>query len=247
MSTSEFSWDTIKQYFDSGHGAVNDYLENINPECIIEGEYNYLEQIGQFSKIPYNIEENCLYYTGTNCLDFLDRIYKDRTSVNSKNYQDFVAWSSIKCIINCPKQIPNCLVYKSDENAVFPSKEKQSDVGYDLTVIKVAKTLLNNVTLYDTGIKINIDHGYYAEVVPRSSLSKSGYMLANSIGIIDANYRGNLLIALIKVDESAPVVELPFRCCQLIFKRQINMDLIESKDDFESTSRNGGGFGSTGI
>ena len=44
MSTSEFSWDTIKQYFDSGHGAVNDYLENINPECIIEGEYNYLEQ-----------------------------------------------------------------------------------------------------------------------------------------------------------------------------------------------------------
>jgi dUTP pyrophosphatase len=240
------SWESIRDYFDDGNGVINDCEHNTNPECVIEGDIDFLEKIGQFSKYPYTIEDNALYYSGTNCMDFLDKIYKNGTLDNDKNYQDFLDWLSIKCIVDCPKQIPNCFVYKSDENAVLPTKDKLSDAGYDLTVIKVARTLLNNVTLYDTGIKINIQHGYYAEVVPRSSLSKSGYMLANSIGIIDANYRGNILIALIRVDESAPKLKLPFRCCQLIFKRQINMDMIEVKDDFESTSRNGGGFGSTG-
>lgn len=63
---------------------------------------------------------------------------------------------------------------------------------------------MNNTILYDTGIKINVKYGYYAEVVPRSSLSKSGYMLANSIGIIDNSYRNNIFVALTKINPDAP-------------------------------------------
>ena len=56
--------------------------------------------------------------------------------------------------------------------------------------------------MYDTGIQVKPQYGYYFEIVPRSSLSKSGYILANSIGIIDPSYSGNLYIVLIKIDDN---------------------------------------------
>ena len=94
--------------------------------------------------------------------------------------------------------------------------------------------------------EIEIEEGYYTEIVPRSSISKSGYMLANSIGIIDNNYRGNLMIALTKICDYTPEIELPFKCCQLIIRKQISANLFEVKsNDFTETERNEGGFGST--
>lgn len=127
----------------------------------------------------------------------------------------------------------------------MPSKSNSSDVGYDLTIIKQVKSIHSNTVIYDTGLKIKLDYGYYAEIVPRSSLSKSGYMLSNSIGIIDNSYRGNLHIPLTKVDADAPDLVLPFRCCQLIIREQIHIDMVEVSDDFDNTTRSNGGFGST--
>jgi dUTP pyrophosphatase len=141
---------------------------------------------------------------------------------------------------------PTLKVYKTDENAVIPSKAFEDDAGYDLTIIKKIKDFNSKTSLYDTGIKIEIEEGYYTEIVPRSSISKSGYMLANSIGIIDNNYRGNLMIALTKICDYTPEIELPFKCCQLIIRKQISANLVEVKsDDFTETERNEGGFGST--
>ena len=119
-------------------------------------------------------------------------------------------------------------------------------MGYDLTIIKEVKKLNENTTLYDTGLKISVAYGYYTEIVPRSSLSKSGYVLSNSVGIIEKSYNGNLYVSLTKVDKDSKNIELPFRCCQLIFKQQIYMNIIEIVDDLnEETTRNDGGFGST--
>lgn len=141
---------------------------------------------------------------------------------------------------------PTLKIYKTDENAVIPSKAFENDAGYDLTIIKKIKDFNSKTTLYDTGIKIEIDEGYYTEIVPRSSISKFGYILANSIGIIDNNYRGNLMIALTKICDDAPEIELPFKCCQLIIRKQISADLYEVKSsDLTETERNEGGFGST--
>jgi dUTP pyrophosphatase len=141
--------------------------------------------------------------------------------------------------------IDKCKVLKSDKNAILPYKSKLSDVGYDLNIIKVYKKINSVTTLYDTGLKINVDNGYYSEIVPRSSLSKSGYILTNSIGIIEKSYNGNLLISLTKIDPDAKVIEFPFRCCQLIFKPQLYLNMIEVCDSFEKTTRDDGGFGST--
>ena len=133
---------------------------------------------------------------------------------------------------------------KSSPDAVTPTKGHRSDSGYDLTLLKVHKKI-GNVTLYDTGIQVCPPCGYYFDLVPRSSVIKSGYMLANSVGVIDADYRGNIYVPLIKLDESMPDLELPKRLMQLI-PRKVSQFEMEQVETFEETARGDGGFGSTG-
>ena len=149
-------------------------------------------------------------------------------------------------MLNYVNYKPTIKVYKTDKDAIIPSKAFEEDAGYDLTIIKKIKDFNSKTTLYDTGIKIEIDEGYYTEIVPRSSISKFGYILANNIGIIDNHYRGNLMIALTKIADDAPEIVFPFKCCQLIVRKQVFADLYEINDDnLSSTIRNDGGFGST--
>lgn len=140
---------------------------------------------------------------------------------------------------------PRLRVKTSREDAVIPSKGHASDSGYDVTVVAVARQLGNGVTLYDTGLSLAPQDGYYTELVARSSLMKSGYMLANGVGIIDNQYRGPLLVALYKFDAAAADLELPARVAQLIPRRIISFD-VELVDELDDTVRGDGGFGSTG-
>ena len=142
-------------------------------------------------------------------------------------------------------KLPILKAYKTSEKAVLPSKNRNSDAGYDLTIISKVKNNSDKTVLYDTGIKLDIPNGYYVEIFPRSSISKSGYMLANSVGIIDQGYRGNLYIALTKIDDSVKDLELPFKCCQMILKKQVYSDIEEVFEDLTLTDRNHGGYGST--
>lgn len=241
LYTKHLQWAFIRGIFDSDMGSL-EWNKN-EPLCTICAPIEYLNNIVDFCKIPceINYDNDCMCFHGTNCIDFLGEIYSSNVSHKSqkkyKKYIEFINQISIP--------FPECRVLKVNELAVIPSKCKESDAGYDLTIVKEAKTLLPNVTLYDTGIQIQVAHGLYAEVVPRSSLSKSGYMLANSIGIIDRGYTGNIYVALIKVDPNSPDLELPFKCCQLIFRQQIHVNIKEVKDSFQNTSRGMGGFGST--
>lgn len=135
------------------------------------------------------------------------------------------------------------------EDAVFPTKGHESDAGYDLTIIDVVKEISDSVTLFTTGIKIAPEKGYYVEVVPRSSIIKSGYMLANSIGVIDGLYRGEIMIALHKADPTADDIrqKLPFRGFQMIVRKQIDACLRRVDKIDSCTERGEGGFGSTGL
>ena len=144
-----------------------------------------------------------------------------------------------------------------DENAIMPSLANQNDVGLDLVAIKKYKTLRDGVKLkpntfnvgetilYDTGLSCMPSEGYYTEIVPRSSLSKTGWILSNSVGIIDPEYIGNILISLTRVDPTAPEIEIPFCKTQLIVKIH-EMPQIEQVNTINTTSRGSGGFGSTG-
>lgn len=134
---------------------------------------------------------------------------------------------------------------KKDENAVIPSKAGPDEVGYDLTLIKVSKIVNAYTIMYDTGIVVKPPVGYYTEIVPRSSIYKSGWMMANGIGIIDPTYTDTLKIVLVQVNPDSTTINLPCRIAQLIVRpliADVETKVVESvKDTYRK-----GGFGSTG-
>jgi dUTP pyrophosphatase len=146
---------------------------------------------------------------------------------------------------------PAMQIWRTDPSAVLPSKCNASDVGFDLTIIKEHKIVREGcVIMYDTGIKLQVPSGYYVEVVPRSSLSKTGWVLANSIGIIDNTYTGNILVALARIDAYAEQIVMPFKGFQLIIREQcfpIIHDMTGEEQLIPVTVRGGGGFGSTNL
>tara|TARA_B100001094_G_scaffold271140_1_gene276291 strand:+ start:3164 stop:3865 length:702 start_codon:yes stop_codon:yes gene_type:complete len=135
---------------------------------------------------------------------------------------------------------------KCHPDAHIPSKAHISDSGYDLSLIDFKKENEFGVQFYGTGIKVQPPYGHYFELVPRSSMSKTGFMLANSIGIIDQAYRGEIIVALFKIHPNAQIV-LPCKCVQLIPKKFLHMNVkeIPEGEDFGDTIRGSGGFGST--
>jgi len=128
---------------------------------------------------------------------------------------------------------------------VIPTKAYPTDIGYDLTLVRQNKQLNSHTWMYDTSVAVIPPIGYYVEIVPRSSLSKYGYIMANSIGIIDPSYQGTLKIVLTKVVEDAEDITLPFCRFQMILRKAESADLEIIKDHLSETDRGNGGFGST--
>ena len=131
-----------------------------------------------------------------------------------------------------------------DELAIIPIKANVNEVGYDLTIISKEKQINSNCILYDTGVVVEPPEGFYTEIVPRSSIIKTGWMLANNVGIIDPTYRGTLKIAMVKVCPEAVELELPFKKFQLIVRKMYNFD-VNVVSELSTTYRGDGGFGST--
>ena len=131
----------------------------------------------------------------------------------------------------------------TNSSAITPTRARHSDSGYDVTVISKVKTF-GKVTLYGTGIKVQPPNGFYFDLVPRSSIIKSGYIQANSVGIIDQSYTGEIMVPLIKIDPDAPDLELPAKIAQLVPRRWHGLRPVEDESEME-TMRGDGGFGST--
>jgi len=194
-----------------------------------------------------NINNLVIQFNSVNMIDLLGMIY---SNYDCPYYNNFIYTYNNRD----GKSIPCIKVFKACDDAVIPSKARYSDAGYDLTIIKEHKRLNSKTVIYDTGIKLEIPNGYYVEIVPRSSISRSGYMLANNVGIIDQGYRGNLYIALTKINDDTPDItdlanwRLPWKCCQMIVKKQIYSKLVfcdSGQDDIEKSNRDTGAFGST--
>lgn len=134
----------------------------------------------------------------------------------------------------------------TNPEATIPKKAGKDEVGYDITALSCDKIMNNKTYMYDTGLQVKPPAGYYLEIVPRSSIVKTGYILSNSVGIIDPTYRGNLKIVLTKVDDSVPNLRLPFTKCQLILKKLHEAEIVDIGDaEWDDTERGDGGFGST--
>jgi deoxyuridine 5'-triphosphate nucleotidohydrolase len=238
MIISSFNKEKYQYYIQESYREVffRGYFEALFCEYKSSDNVNYNELTQIYLKD--NLFEGIhLNYTNLfTCIDFLGRLYKTSLQLKDSTY------SGLYKLLN---RIDKIKVIKKDSNAILPSKPNESDIGFDLTVIKKVKDLTENVELWDTGLVVLPPSGYYIEIVPRSSISKSGYMLANSVGIIDRGYRGTLMIALLKVSHSMNSIETPWKCCQMILRKHENSFIEECSDFEENTSRNTGGFGSS--
>lgn len=134
---------------------------------------------------------------------------------------------------------------RKSEEAVVPTRAHPSDIGLDLVAIRKHAEFPCGTVLYDTGIAVSPPEGYYVEILPRSSMSKTGWMLANSVGTVDPTYTGNLYIALARVSPDVEEIPLPFCRCQLVLRKAEYAEM-EEVDSLDNTTRGSGGFGSTG-
>jgi dUTP pyrophosphatase len=140
-------------------------------------------------------------------------------------------------------------VKKLRPDAVIPSKGSSQAAGYDITILEKGKEF-GAASLYHTGIIVEPPEGMPIcfDLFPRSSIIKTGYILANSIGLIDNDYRGEMMVALIKIDPNAPdiLANGPVRIAQLVPKVFYNFP-VEVVEELSDTVRAEGGFGSTGT
>ena len=218
---------------------------------------NYLIDL-TFKPMPVKPIDGCSYLQlkGDRAKDFLGIIYNNFKEDHTLATEMEIIYNSLKENYTLAKETkeyikrnvfnnkPSLQFYLEDKDAVIPSKAYLSDTGYDLTIIKKVKDIGDKTTLYDTGIVVVPPDGYYTRVVGRSSISKTGYTLANCEGIIDNAYRGTIKIALHKYDMTKPEIELPCKIAQLIIEKRYDLPIEIIKEKPQSV-RGDGGFGST--
>lgn len=249
LENDELKWVFLRGLFDGDGSIRNIDDEHCNPECnITSSSIEMRKAIIDFCKIPCSENGINLNWYGNNALDFLNKLYNSQSKYRLiRKYEIYLDISTWMPSVSYSRHYKNehCQWSKTRKDAISPSKTRASDSGYDLVLLEKIKTV-GKVEFYDTGIKVKPKFGYYFELVPRSSISKTGYMLANSIGIIDRTYLGNIMVALIKIDESAPDLVLPMKLVQIIPKHIVHFEWDEVDSfDVNETERGEGGFGST--
>lgn len=141
-------------------------------------------------------------------------------------------------------------IKKLREDAVMPSRATGGSAGFDLCACADEPITLKSgsITVIPTGISAEPDSDDVAMLIyPRSGLStKFGISLANCVGVVDSDYRGEICVPLINHGNADFTVEPGMRIAQLVITPVIIPEL-ELTDSIGETSRGSGGFGSTGI
>lgn len=139
-------------------------------------------------------------------------------------------------------------IKKLNQNAVIPKYAQDGDAGLDLTAITMSD-VGNDLITYGTGLAIEIPHGYVGYIFARSSISKKTLNLANSVGVIDSNYRGEIMFKFRKTRHSDDFYSNEYRVGdrigQIIIMPIPSIE-FEEVEALSNTNRGVGGFGSTG-
>lgn len=144
------------------------------------------------------------------------------------------------------------------------TKATGDSAGYDLRARENYTLRVGKTTRVRTGIFLGIPRGFVGKVHSRSGLStKNGIVLVNGVGVIDSDYRGEVIVCLTLLDYFEHDDDLVMkdvtlrqyhikkgdRIAQLLIERVLDVDLIKvtNKEDLGETVRGSGGFGSTGL
>lgn len=141
-------------------------------------------------------------------------------------------------------------VQSLDEAAIVPRRAHEGDAGLDLATLEAVRLEPGERRKVRTGIAVAIPEGHAGFVVPRSGLAaRLGLSVVNTPGIIDAGYRGELLVLLLNTDRDQPIeLAAGERIAQLlvvpvVLPTVIAVDALPAAGDARGT----GGYGSTGT
>lgn len=198
---------------------------------------DYIQGVG----VLYTVRGRDLCYDGASAYEFLHKISTGTDLVTELTVKLYHEWQSrYTTPIETPARFTKLL-----PNAIAPSRKSPMDAGWDLHLLEPAKELDGGqVVVFRTGIAVAPPPGYYFEVVPRSSLSATGWALANSVGIIDQGYRGEIMVALRKCHEGAASGVFPWRAVQLILRQSFDIEWTETTSLDETSRGDSGGLGS---
>ena len=143
----------------------------------------------------------------------------------------------------------NLKIKKLNANAKIPTYATECSAGADLyALLDEAVTVQPAETvLIKTGIALEIPNNYVGLIYSRSGLATKRHLApANKVGVIDSDYRGEILVALHNHSNSPQIIENGERIAQLVITPYIQAEFIEA-DALSDTERSDGGFGSTGT
>ena len=139
-------------------------------------------------------------------------------------------------------------IKKLNENATVPTYGTEYSAGADLYNLNEAVTIpAHKTVLIHTGLSVEIPEGYAGLIYARSGLaSKRGLAPANKVGVVDADYRGEVMVALHNHSDIDATVDAGERVAQLVVTPFLKVE-YQLADELSDTVRGAGGFGSTGI
>lgn len=140
-------------------------------------------------------------------------------------------------------------VKRRDDRAVLPTRGSAHAAGYDLYACLDGETVLapGETALIPTGLSVALPEGTFGAVFARSGLAvKQGLRPANCVGVIDSDYRGELMVALHNDSDVPRAVTHGERVAQLVLLPYLPM-AFDEVDALPDTGRGDGGFGSTGT
>lgn len=139
-------------------------------------------------------------------------------------------------------------IKKLNDKAIIPTRGSKQAAGYDLYAcsdenVKIAS---HGTVKVGTGVSVAIPEGYFGAVYARSGLSaKQGLRPANCVGVIDSDYRGEIIVALHNDTDIEQTIDKNERIAQIVVMPYLSVDFHET-DELDATERGSGGFGSTG-
>lgn len=139
-------------------------------------------------------------------------------------------------------------IKKLDEKAVIPTYGSEYSAGADLYACMDAPVTIGpgKTEFIRTGLALEVPEGYAGLIYARSGLAcKKGLAPANKVGVIDADYRGEIMVALFNHSEQPVTVEHGERIAQMVITPYLKADFCMA-DELSDTKRGDGGFGSTG-
>lgn len=135
----------------------------------------------------------------------------------------------------------------ASQNAVVPTYGSECAAGMDLYSSDTYSIAPGETVLVHTGISMEIPDGYFGAIYPRSGLAtKQGLRLANCVGVVDSDYRGEIMVALHNDSATTQTVELHDRIAQMVIQPYVKPQMFEAVNELSETERGLGGFGHTG-